>query len=291
MIKSMTGFSHKKFENDDFSCIAEVKSLNSKFFDAQVRLPRVFSNREMEVRSRASDVLQRGKVSITVDVEFKGDAKAQWQVDREVFIKYYRDLKSLGQELQDDSSDIFSRVLEIPEVSELKDTENLDAHWEKLLPVINEALLECDQFRMKEGQNLEEQVVNSIEKIGSRQLEISGMQEARKQKIREKIHRNLDDFEIAGKLDENRLEQEVIYYLEKSDISEELTRMRSHIDFFLENIGAEHSQGKKLGFISQEIGREINTLGSKANDAQIQRMVVEMKDELEKIKEQLLNIL
>jgi len=287
----MTGFSHIKFEGELFSAAVEVKSLNSKSFDALIRLPKTFSNREMEVRSRASAILRRGKISITVDFDLKGTAKPEWSIDRDAFHRYYDMLKALQKDLGADSEALFGRVLDIPEVAELKEAERGDDHWQELAKVIDDALAECDKFRQSEGKNLSAQLSEAIGNIQKEHSNITRLEKGRIDKIRNRIEGNISDLIGSNQMDENRMEQEIIYYLEKLDISEELVRMQSHLEFFKENLNAVDSRGKKLGFISQEIGREINTIGSKANDAQIQQIVVEMKDELEKIKEQLLNIL
>ena len=292
MIKSMTGYSHKKMENDHFSCVVDVKSLNSKFLDAQIRLPREFSDREIEVRTRAAEVLGRGKVSIIIEVEYKGGAKPQWEIDEEAFKRYYNHLSALRDEVGDETGDVFSRVMEIPEVSTLREAEGLEEHWSAISKVLEEAFEDCDSFRKQEGVNLEAQLVHSLESIGAGREQISALAQGRIERVRERIKGNLEALELNSSVDENRLEQEILYYLEKMDISEEIVRMDSHISFFKENLNSSNqSQGKKLGFITQEIGREINTIGSKANDAQMQKVVVAMKDELEKIKEQLSNVL
>ena len=291
MIKSMTGYSHKKIENDNFSCLIDVKSLNSKFLDAQIRLHRAYADREIEVRSKAADVLKRGKVSITIDIEFKGDAKPNWRIDEEAFRKYYEQLATLQKTLGDGQGDIFGRILEIPEVTHFEETEGLEEYWKEISTTLNEALGECDNFRLEEGENLKAQLVAAIDTIKSLKSEVDGLAGQRSDRVREKMRNGLEALDLSANVDENRLEQEILYYLEKMDISEELVRMDSHMEFFMSNLNSDESQGKKLTFISQEIGREINTIGSKANDATIQRLVVSMKDELEKIKEQLSNIL
>lgn len=291
MTKSMTGYGLSTFEDEKLIISVEVKTLNSKFLDAFIKLPRAFAEKEIEVKSLLSEKLERGKVSLSVDIQKKDNPLAKVFIERELFKQYYQQYYELAMEVGADTSDVFKIALSSPDVlnSDVpKDSTELQQEWQKIYPVIKVAVQNCDEVRVKEGQLLKEKLIENINRIDTFSHEIALLDPMRTEAVKARLRQHINELE---QVDENRFEQEIIYYLEKLDINEEKVRLSSHIDFFLEVINSENSPGKKLGFISQELGREINTIGSKANDAAIQRYVVGMKEELEQVKEQLLNIL
>lgn len=291
MIKSMTGYGTVNHESEHLKASVEVKTLNSKFLDLNLRLPRAFSDKELEIRKIVSDILERGKVSLTIEYLDPNGSAGSLSINQTLFVAYYNQLKALAQEVQADTRDLFKLALQSPEVMASGDKlEDNSTSWELLKVEVREALVKCDEFRVKEGASLQVQLEASIKNIGELLENVIAQDPLRIENIRNRIRQNIEELSLSGVGDENRLEQEIIYYIEKLDINEEKVRLRSHLDYFIEIMHMPSSQGKKLGFISQEIGREINTIGSKANDALIQKYVVGMKEELEKIKEQLLNI-
>lgn len=291
MIKSMTGYGVAGHESENLKIHVEVKTLNSKFLDLNLRIPKSLNDKELEIRKIVSDTLERGKVALSLEYVDAAARPSKLAIDTPLFLAYYNELKNLAQEVNADTSDIFKLALQSPEVMLSENQlEDEGIHWELLKEKINEALAACDNFRITEGATLQAQLESSILEIGNMLGKIIEQDPLRIQNIRNRIKQNIEELSLKGTADENRLEQEIIYYIEKLDISEEKVRLKSHLDYFLEVMNMPTSQGKKLGFISQEIGREINTIGSKANDALIQKYVVGMKEELEKIKEQLLNI-
>lgn len=288
----MTGYGIASHESENLKIHVEVKTLNSKFLDLNLRFPKALADKELEIRKIVSDKLERGKVSLSFDYVDATARPSKLAIDTPLFLAYYNQLKRLAQEVNADTSDLFKLALQSPEVmlSESNNEEDGNGNWELLKEKLHEALAACDNFRVTEGATLQTQLEASILEIGNMLGKIIEQDPLRIQNIRNRIKQNIEELSLKGTADENRLEQEIIYYIEKLDISEEKVRLKSHLDYFLEVMNMPTSQGKKLGFISQEIGREINTIGSKANDALIQKYVVGMKEELEKIKEQLLNI-
>jgi len=292
MIKSMTGFSSKSLETDNYTATVEVKSLNSKFLDLSIRLPKSFSEKEAEVRNLATSILIRGKVSISVDFQLRNESVSRLKYNQQLFIQYYEELKLLAGSVDAKEDDLFRTALQSPDVATTEeDTETVKSSWDKISKLITDTLEGCDDFRRKEGTNMQEQIEGSIDAISKCKMAIVKLDPMRIEKVRERIRDQLLELADKDNIDENRFEQELIYYIEKLDISEEFVRLDSHLQYFKEVLLQGDSNGKKLGFISQEIGREINTIGSKANDADIQKLVIQMKDELEKIKEQGLNVL
>lgn len=291
MIKSMTGYGVVSQESESLKIHVEIKTLNSKFLDLNLRIPKALADKELEIRKIVSDKLERGKVSLSLEYVDATARPSKLAIDTPLFLAYYNQLKALAQEVQADTADLFKLALQSPEVvlSE-SNREDESGNWELLKEKLHEALAACDNFRVKEGATLQTQLEASIREIDNMLSKIIEQDPQRIQNIRNRIRQNIEELSLKGTADENRLEQEIVYYIEKLDINEEKVRLKSHLDYFLEVMNMPSSQGKKLGFISQEIGREINTIGSKANDALIQKYVVGMKEELEKIKEQLLNI-
>lgn len=289
----MTGFGQATLNSGDSSISVEVKSLNSKFFDLNLRLPRQFSEKELDLRNLMADKLERGKVSLSIDYQKTGRQEVRQTYNEALFVAYYNELKKLADKVVAPSYDyIFQLALNSPDVIQGNGKEDLDpAEWEKVSQLVSEALQKCDQFRITEGKALEGKLVLYIEAIARGLKEVELIDPKRIEKIRTKIKSSITDFFGNEGFDPNRLEQEIIFYIEKLDIHEERVRLKTHLDFFLKVLAEKNSNGKKLGFLAQEIGREINTIGSKANDADIQKFVVVMKEELEKIKEQLNNVL
>lgn len=292
MLKSMTGYGSSNFSDDNVTINIEVKTLNSKYLDLNFRLPRAFSDKEIELRNLVNDTLQRGKVSLTIDYVNETETELKQRYNEDLFEQYYRSLKRLADRVIASDQDLFKIALNAPDVIITDPGDDVDPQeWTKLKALVEEALNNCDKFRRKEGAELEQKFQSYIDIISQNLEAIKILDPKRVERIRERIKGNLTKFVDEEGLDKNRLEQEIIYYIEKLDITEEKVRLTSHLDHFVEVLADENSLGKKLGFISQEIGREINTIGSKANDADIQKHVVAMKEELEKIKEQLLNVL
>jgi uncharacterized protein (TIGR00255 family) len=288
----MTGFGVVSLENDQVSISVEVKSINSKSQDFSFKLPRSFQDKESEVKLYLAQILERGKVNIAIDFSRNNETKAKLTVNQELFKAYYQDIAASAALVGASTHDLFKIVLGLPEVFDADKKEaNLEEDWLLINQTLKEAVSKCDEFRKAEGKTLQKQLESYIYKIDGLLEKIIEQDPVRIAKVREKIFSRVEEYANSGKLDTARFEQELIYYIEKLDITEEKVRLKSHLDYFLETMQQPDANGKKLGFIAQEIGREINTIGSKANDAYIQKWVVEMKEELEKIKEQSLNVL
>ncbi|HSF55430.1 MAG TPA: YicC/YloC family endoribonuclease [Algoriphagus sp.] len=292
MIKSMTGFGVAGFENEQMMIQIEVRSLNSKFLDLSIRSPRQFSDKEPEIRNIVQAILDRGKVSVSIEFVAKGVQNLPVTINQELFKTYYEEFKNLAESVGEKPDDLFKLALQAPNVIisiPMEREENAD--WEQVKRVLEEALKKCDGFRKDEGGSLYAKLEENIQIIRSAFQRVKQEEPGRKEKIQQRIKNHFSQWMDENSFDANRFEQELIYYFEKIDVTEELVRLETHLDYFLKSMKEEIGQGKKLGFISQEIGREINTIGSKANDAEIQKHVILMKDELEKIKEQSLNVL
>lgn len=291
MLKSMTGFGQSSLDDGQVQITAEVKSLNSKFLDFNIRLPKSFSDKEIEVRNLISEKLERGKVSIAVEYQRYGEEETKQSYNEKLFIAYYNDLKKLADRVIAPYDQIFELALNSPEVihAKLKEDNNEDA-WLQVKSCVVQALEKCDDFRKLEGKVLEKMLKDCCIVIYQELKNVEALDPMRVEKIRERLKGNVQAFFGEEGYDTNRLEQEIIFYIEKLDINEEKVRLKSHLDYFMDVLKEPQANGKKLGFISQEIGREINTIGSKASDAGIQKHVVVMKEELEKIKEQLNNV-
>jgi uncharacterized protein (TIGR00255 family) len=293
MIKSMTGFGQATINTGDVNITVEVKSLNSKFLDLNLRLAKQFSEKELELRNLIAEKLERGKVSLSIDYQKTGRIEIRQSYNEALFVAYYNEIKKLAEKVSAPSNDyIFELALNSPEVIQGNSKEELDpAEWERVNRLIQEAIQKCEQFRAAEGKVLEEKMSSYIHSIENGLKEVEILDPKRVEKVRSKIKGDITEFFGSEGFDPNRLEQEIIFYIEKLDIHEERVRLKSHLDYFLKVLADKQSNGKKLGFIAQEIGREINTIGSKANDAEMQKQVVLMKEELEKVKEQLNNVL
>lgn len=293
MIKSMTGFGIAGHEDDHKSIQVEVKTLNSKFLDFSFRAPRQYSEKETEVRALVQSVLERGKVSLSLEVIKKSSDQLPVSVDEKLFQDFYNLYKGLSDSVGSGDSELFKLALQSPNVitNVVRETEETEQDWIEILKVIKAALNQCDSFRKDEGNSLEEKLIGNIEAIRAGLTQIKLDEGSRKSRIKDKIRNHFSEWLDENQFDANRFEQELIYYFEKLDITEEIVRLETHLDYFGKCLKEDSNQGKKLGFISQEIGREINTIGSKANDATMQKQVILMKDELEKIKEQTMNVL
>jgi len=291
MIKSMTGFGKSVTEIPGKKITIEIRSLNSKSFDLNLRLPYLYKEKELELRGDLSKQIERGKLDITIFTESTQETSPV-VINKTLAKRYYQELKELSKEIEGEDKNFLSLVLKMPEVMKSeKEIAELDKNeWAQVKEAIGKALEAFQKFRSDEGKVLEKEFKTRIDTIAKLLKDVVSNDAKRIKNIRTRIEKNLDELVEKEKIDKNRLEQELIYYIEKLDITEEKLRLKTHLDYFLKTM-QEPSGGRKLGFISQEIGREINTIGSKANDASIQKFVVEMKDELEKIKEQLLNVL
>jgi uncharacterized protein (TIGR00255 family) len=288
----MTGYGMASGESGKRKYTIEIKTLNSKQFDMLTRFPQIYKEKELEIRSLLQKMLERGKIEITIAVD-EDEANDSYELNRELVKKYYHEIAALQQELNPgEITQILPAILKLPEVVQAVPEKLEQEEWEGVLKIIVQAINHCDTSRMKEGEILEKDFRQRIMTITSLLESVENFEGQRIEKIKIKLRHDLEKFFEEVKIDENRFEQEIIYYLEKIDITEEKVRLSNHCNYFLQTLsGASTSNGKKLNFIGQEIGREINTIGSKANDSNIQKLVVQMKDELEKIKEQLFNIL
>jgi len=292
MIKSMTGFGQSSTDDGKIQLSVEIKSLNSKFFDLGLKLPKKYSDKEVEVRNLLSEKLERGKVSVSIDCIRAGADELKQTYNQTLFTAYYAELKKLADSVDASHDSLFELALESPDVIQSKLTATPDEEeWVKVKEQIILAINKCDDFRKAEGRSLESKLKEYGSSIMDQLKKVDELDPKRVTRIRERLKGNITSFLGEEGYDANRLEQEIIFYIEKLDINEEKVRLKTHLDYYLQILKESSSNGKKLGFIAQEIGREINTIGSKANDAEIQKHVVVMKEELEKIKEQLNNVL
>jgi uncharacterized protein (TIGR00255 family) len=286
----MTGFGKASGTYASKNITVEIKSLNSKSFDLSVRLPGAFKEKEMELRSQLNKDLERGKIDFLVYFEQTSITKKH-AINQELALAYFQELKILSDAISQSQPNYLNTILNMPGVLETAHGETDEEEWKALKEIIAMALEDFNKFRADEGKELGEELISRIYTIQSHLLEIENLDPQRVSNVRERINQSIAEFVESEKIDKNRFEQELIYYIEKLDITEEKFRLRTHCNYFITTLNEEMNNGKKLGFILQEIGREINTIGSKANDAGVQKLVVQMKDELEKIKEQALNVL
>lgn len=293
MTRSMTGYGTAAQSDAERSIQVEVRCLNSKFLDLSMRLPKSCAELENDIRQLLSDRLERGKISVSVDIVRTGQVEVRQLYNKDLFVAYYSELKKLADSVNVGSYEsLFSLALHSPDVIQPAGREGMPAEEkEMLMRLLRQAIDECERFRAMEGQVLEGKFREYIASISNALKEVANLDPLRVERVRARLRAGVQ--EVFGKdgYDANRLEQEMIFYIEKLDIQEEKVRLQSHLDYFLTVLKESQSGGKKLGFLAQEIGREINTIGSKANDAAIQVHVVGMKEELEKIKEQLNNVL
>jgi uncharacterized protein (TIGR00255 family) len=289
MVKSMTGYGIAKGPVGGQSVTVEIRSLNSKFLELNLRLPSAFRDKELELRADLGKGLERGKADLIISIDNNETTKRN-TVNREIFAAYHEDLKKLCTDFNLNDAGLLDILLKMPSVMNAEKTEADEQQWKELKSLVMAALEHFNSFRGMEGKVLENEISGRVSSILNAIPVLETFEQARIDSVRQRIRKSLSDLKDQN-VDENRFEAELIYYLEKLDVTEEKVRLRSHCEYFLETIASAEANGKKLGFIAQEIGREINTIGSKANDAIMQRTVVEMKDELEKLKEQLANVL
>ena len=291
MIKSMTGFGLAATDYENVKIAVEIKSLNSKFLELSLKLPRAYSDKEVLLRNTCSKEIERGKVNVSINIERSDDSQKGATINTTLLTRYYQQLAEINTTLGANAQNLLQTALNFPEVITYTEEEVNDNDWEVLHQTFIKALASFNEFRADEGAVLRKDLELRIQNILSFFARIDELAPLRVPQIKAKLTQFLEEAVGKVNVDQNRLEQELIYYIDKLDITEEKTRLRSHCDYFIETLKSKDANGKKLGFISQEIGREINTMGAKANDAQIQQLVVGMKEELEKIKEQLLNVL
>ena len=287
----MTGYGKAQTEAQTQQLVAEVKTLNSKFLELSLRLPKPYSDFEMEIRNLVGKELVRGKVNLNLEVQQHNGAANTVAYNQQLFNHYYNELSQLAAGVNAPTNDLFRLALQQPDVTTAPVKEVKDDEWSLVRDTILEALKQCTVFRTREGEALRQKLHGYAAEIGRILSEIEKQDSQRVDNIRARLEARLEELSKSEKLDQNRLEQEMFFYIEKLDISEEKVRLRTHLNYFEQILDAPQSNGKKLGFLAQEIGREINTIGSKANDASVQQLVVQMKEELEKIKEQSLNVL
>ncbi len=291
MIESMTGFGKAVCELAGKVVTIEIRSLNSKQLDIYARLPNIYKEKELEIRNQISQQLIRGKVELYITYE-NTDISSTAQINVPLVKSYYQQLKELVADLEAENQEsLLQTIMRFPDALKIDKEELNESEWKLISSKVEEALHHINSFRKQEGEALQKDIFNRIGIIQSQLKEITSFESDRLSRLREKMSSSVQSFIEQAKMDENRFEQELIYYLEKLDITEEKVRLQNHLQFFMEVATKESANGKKLSFIAQEIGREINTIGSKANHSDIQRIVVQMKDELEKIKEQLMNVL
>ncbi len=290
MIKSMTGYGKATCDTQNRRITIEIKSLNSKQLDINAKLPSVYRQKELEIRNIISNKLERGKIDVYITYEIIG-VISDYSINKNTAISHFNELKELSKEIGQEPIDYYSLLIKMPDIFTNASDNITEEEWLGFMNAIEEVVAKVDGFRVNEGGILRKDMETRIHIIEELLLAIVPFEMGRMSIIKDRIKNNLTEIIDTTKVDKNRFEQELIYYLEKIDITEEKIRLKKHLDFFLETINEKTSSGKKLSFVCQEIGREINTIGSKANDVDIQKMVVQMKDELEKIKEQLANIL
>ncbi|MFT5884672.1 MAG: hypothetical protein ACI9IP_001129 [Arcticibacterium sp.] len=293
MIQSMTGFGSAAIENDKLAVSAEVKTLNSKFTDIFCRMPRSYSDKEVELRNLLSSELSRGKMELSLNVVPKDEGSAGTTINRVLVKAYFKDLMETSKELDFEATptDVLRMATMMPNAynSNTVNSEAAEEEWGLILETVKQAIVKCQEFRGQEGAVTAEKFKEYIATISECLAAVSEQAPKRVPIIRERIEKSISDLVANDNFNKDRFEQELVYYVEKYDISEEEVRLGNHLTYFVKELD-KGANGKRLNFITQEIGREINTIGSKANDAIIQRLVVQMKDELEKIKEQTMNV-
>ncbi|MEZ5040837.1 MAG: YicC/YloC family endoribonuclease [Saprospiraceae bacterium] len=291
MLLSMTGYGRASMPYKEKMISVEVRSLNSKYTDLRIRFPQNYREKEVELRKMVSKYAERGKIDINVEVKSeKGDEA--FGLNKGLFRRYFHELNDLATELNFEKGDMLQAILRIPNVV-ANDEESIDdEEWEIMVKTMNAALKNFGQYREAEGQAMENDLRERISIITSLLHQLDPFEEERVTRLRQRLSQNLEEYLGKDKIDENRFEQEILFYLEKIDITEEKVRLEQHCKYFLEELDKPYqSKGRKLNFIGQEMGREINTMGAKAYSSNIQRLVVGMKDELEKVKEQIANSL
>jgi len=291
MIQSMTGYGKATAETGNRKVIIEIKSLNSKAMDISTKIIPAYRDKELDIRSRITAALERGKVDFALYIDVAAATGAQ-TINEPVFNNYLKQIESIA--LKTDyrvPDDIISTILRMPEVLDANQQDEVsDEEWQAVSKAVDQAINALVEYRKVEGAALEKKFREKISNISALLKSVEPYEQERVAKIKERIRTTMQNT-VGGNYDENRFEQEMIFYIEKLDISEEKQRLSNHLEYFIKTLEEGHGQGKKLGFIAQEMGREINTLGSKSNQAEMQNIVVRMKDELEQIKEQVLNVM
>ncbi len=291
MLRSMTGYGRSECAINDRIFIVELRSLNGKQFELLLKIPSLLKPFEFELRNFLAENLTRGSVECTISMKQNGSARSS-TINLDLARSYYKQLKELANDLDADDSQLIASILRIPEVISVGNEVLGESDWDQVMKVLVESVSMINKHRLDEGVAMERELLLRIENIEALQAKLAVLEPLRKQKIRENIQKLLEEHVGKDKVDKNRFEQELVYYIEKIDLTEEQVRLTNHCNYFKTLLSdPEVSKGRKLSFLLQEIGREINTTGSKAYDADIQKFVVEMKDELEKAKEQVLNIL
>ena len=290
-MKSMTGFGKAESVNDQRKIIIEIRTLNSKQADLTIKTPNAYKDREPDIRNELISTLQRGKIEMVITLEDAVDDQMT-QFNEPLIKSYHQQLAKIAHQNNIPlPPDILNSIVRMPDVLKLVRREPDEHEWQLLLEGIRQAIQQVNNFREQEGLALMEDILSRIKRIESYMVEIEKFEPQRIDTVKNRLRQNLIEYVGDNAFDQNRFEQELIYYLEKMDINEEKVRLRNHCSYFVETMNEGDGVGKKLGFIAQEMGREINTIGSKANHADMQQFVIQMKDELEKIKEQLLNVL
>ncbi len=287
----MTGFGKGEKEFDGGKITVEIRSLNGKTFDLRLKLPSGYSEKEMWIRNYISTTLERGKFDININNNQTNGTNLS--INDELFKEYYKKLNTLADELNEKNRDFFPSIVRIPNIFKETEYELSVSEWEACSTALKEAVTKLMDFRRQEGLSIEKDVVNSINNIIELLPKIENIDIERKKAIRERLEKAINEIKERNTIDKDRFEQEILYYLEKLDINEEKQRLKQHCNYFIEILKKDDmkSKGKKLSFVAQEIGREINTMGAKAQYSPLQKLVVVMKDNLERIKEQLANIL
>lgn len=286
MIYSMTGFGKAVNQLSNKKIIVEIKSLNSKSLDLNVRLPQVYREKELELRKLLSDSLQRGKIDYSLYIENVIEQN-NTTLNPPIVKDYIRQMKDILPDA--DETELMKMAVRMPDALKTEKAEIDETEWQEIIKTTSEALVHINEFRASEGAHLQADMTNNVEAIRLKLNEISSLKDERTKAVKERLMNGLE--ELKQTVDETRFAQEIVFYIEKLDINEEEVRLNKHLDYFTETLNDNQANGRKLGFISQEMGREINTIGSKSNHAPMQKLVVQMKEELEKIKEQVLNIL
>jgi len=290
MIKSMTGFGKKDAELPGKKVTVEIKSLNSKQLDLNLKVSGVYREKEFELRSLATKEISRGKVDFSIYMDYSHDDREPI-INKEVFAAYFKQLNQLAKDngIKMKNEPVFQSILRLPDVLKADKQELAEGEWQVVYAAVLEAINQFNAFRIQEGEALKQDLTARVEAIEQRLEAIEPYEKERIETVRNRLKEAFS--ELQSQPDPDRFQQELIFYIEKLDVNEEKVRLRNHLKYFISTMNDEDNVGRKLGFIGQEMGREINTLGSKANHSAIQKLVVEMKDELEKIKEQVLNIL
>ena len=281
----MTGYGKSVLQLPTKKISIEIKSLNSKNLDLNARMPSIYREKELSIRKLIASKLERGKVDFSLYMEITGE-ETSTQINKTVVNQYIKQLKNV---VDGDEVELLKMAIRLPDAITTEREEMDENEWEFISEAVNTSIEKILQYRIDEGKSLESEFVDRVENISKLLEAVIEMDPERIEGVRERLHKGVT--ELKEKVDENRFEQELVFYIEKFDITEEKVRLKNHLDYFIKALNSDDSNGKKLGFISQEMGREINTIGSKSNYAPMQKLVVQMKDELEKIKEQLLNVL